>query len=103
MSALHGILYDQDGILCKQSYQHDQSDLDINVILKPRKADKSKYAQDTGGYREYYSQRQDITFVLCSQQEKYKQHAQHEHKHCLVARLDLFSCYAGEFISISFW
>src|ERR1700722_10364257 len=69
MPPLHRKFNDQNGILSQQTYQHHQAHLDINVVVYPKELKESKYPEYTCRYRQHNGKRQDITFILRTQQE----------------------------------
>ena len=78
-----GELHDQDSILGHQSDEHDQPDLEIDVVLQSAGPDTQVGAHDGHRQREHHGDGDVPAFVLGGQEEKDEQ--EHECQH--IARL----------------
>src|SRR6185437_10326984 len=76
MPSLYRIFRDQDRILGQQTYQHDQAHLYIDIVVEAKDLQEEEYPEYTCRYGEYDRKRQNIAFILRSQQEVYKYEAQ---------------------------
>src|SRR5579883_807926 len=67
LSPLDGELHNQDGVFAKQTDQHDQTDLSIDVVSQSHRLQEEEGAEDSDWQRQNYSQRQDEALVLPDQ------------------------------------
>jgi hypothetical protein len=56
-------LHDQDGVLRRQADQHDQADLEVDVVLEPAHGDESERPGDREGYRRHHGEGQQPPLV----------------------------------------
>ena len=78
-------LYDQDCILGKQSDEHNQRDLHINVIVSTEELRKEERSGESERNRKNDGKRQQIALVLRTQNEVNKCEAKRKNHHCRVA------------------
>ena len=82
---LSGKFHHQDRIFAGQSYQYDKSNLGKNVIVHTTYPYTGERKQNTQRHDQYNRDRQGPAFILCSQQQKYKQNTERENNHADIA------------------
>src|SRR5690606_33011036 len=78
---LSGKFHHQDCVFTGQSYQYDKSNLGKNVIVHPAYPYTGERKQNTQRYDQDNGDRQGPAFILCSQQQEYKQNTERKNNH----------------------
>jgi len=74
-----GKLYDQDRILCRQTYQGNKPDLEIDIVMQSGSPNPQISSQGSNRQRQQYSNRYNPTFILCSQEKENEQEYKCKH------------------------
>src|SRR5579883_726984 len=69
LSPLDGEFHNQNGVLAKQTDQHDQTDLGIDVVSQSHRLQEEEGAEDSDWQRKDNGQRQDEALVLPDQHQ----------------------------------
>ena len=91
MTELIGHLDNQNGILSKQTDQHDQGNLCIDVVFKSGQLQEEIRAENTRRQRKDDGQGQQQILILGSQQQINKQKTDTEDQECLSAGIFFFT------------
>ena len=102
LSAFDGIFRYQDGGLCQQSDEHNQTGLHIDVILQSHQLGKQETAQQAERKGEHHGKRDEETFIKCAQDEIDQHKANGEDNHRVAARLTFLAGDAAKLVGIAF-
>ncbi len=97
---LNGKFHNQDGIFGQKTYEHDQPDLHVDIVIQPDELGCRERSYNTRRDREQDGQWEQVALVLRGEQEVHKQHTKREDKHCLVTRRLLFQAKPGPFVTV---
>ena len=94
---LAGELDDQDGVLGGEADQHDQADLDEDVVVEAAERDAEQRGEHAERHDQHDGERHDPAFVLRRQRQEHEQHRQAEDEDRGVAGLPLLQREFGPF------
>ena len=75
---LLGKLHDQNGVFCRKTDQHDETNLGENVVVLTTQNDANDRRDETHRHDHDHRQWQGQAFKLRREHQKYEDHCQHE-------------------------
>ena len=100
MAAFEGELDDEDGVLGEKADEHDEGDLEVNVVGDAEDVGEDERSHEAEGDREDYGEGEDVALVLGGEEEVDEQQAEAEDDGGGAARaLVLLTRHAGVFVA----
>ena len=99
--SLTGIFGQQNGGLGKQSDNHNQSGLHIDVVLQSEQPREQEAAHQSARYGQQHGKGDEHALVEGAQYQVYQDHAEHEYQCGIVGGLALLARQTSEFIAAS--
>ena len=101
MSALGGVVGEEDGGLAEQADEHDESHLQVDVVLHAEELGEEQGAHQSEGYAEDDGQGNEETLVECHHDEIDEEHTDEEDDDDVGARLTLLAGDARELDAVA--
>src|SRR5665213_1580606 len=92
LQLLFGKLHNENGIFRSEADEHDESYLDVHVVDKTTRGDKSKSTEDCHRNGEQNDERKGKAFILCGEGKVHDEQTKAKDDDGFTCRLNLFEC-----------